>query len=385
MATEDKKEQDSKVLMVTSSPHLTESTTSRRVMIEVVIGMALPVIWALYSFRLSAAMVLASCVIAAVGTEWLFNAIRKKEQTIADFSVIVPALILGLSLPPTIPFWAAAIGTVVAVSIAKMLFGGLGSNIFNPAMVGRAFLMACFGMMMTTWTAPVYQTTICDETGVVSSCDSPVCCKIMGGPCACEAAGKQVCSGDAVAVTVTQATPLAMAKQPIKDAHNPDKPAELKQKADVVNRQMKDIFLGNISGSLGETSALFWLIGGLFLLVRRTITWHIPFAVLASAAAIAGLAWWMNPEVYANPLVHVSGGGLMMCAFFIATDPVTCPLSKLGRVIFGIGVGSLIMLIRLKGGYPEGVMYAILLMNSVTPLLDRWTRPTPLGGHVIVE
>ena len=144
------------------------------------------------------------------------------------------------------------------------------------------------------------------------------------------------------------------------------------------------MFVGTVRGSLGETSALLWLAGGAFLLIRRTITYHIPLAVLGSAMAIATVAWLIDGDVYANPLVHLSGGGLMMCAFFIATDPVSCPLSRLGRVIFGIGVGGLIMLIRLKGGYPEGVMYAVLLMNAMTPLLDRWTRPTPLGGHVRV-
>ena len=336
-----KKETQVKVLMVSSSPHLGEPTTSRRVMYGVAMGMLLPLASSLYLFRLSAAAVLVSCLAGAVITEWAFNAVRKRPQTVADGSVIVTALILGLSLPPTIRWWAAVIGSVAAVAIGKMVFGGLGSNIFNPAMVGRAFLMACFGTMMTTWVAPK-------------------------------------------TLAVTQATPLQMTKQVIKDAGNAEKPDAHKVTVEEVNGQWKAMFLGSVSGSLGETSALFWLVGGVFLLVRRTITVHIPIAVVGSAAIISLIAWWVNPDVYANPVVQLSGGGLMMCAFFIATDPVGCPLSKLGRVIFGLGVGSLIMLIRLKGGYPEGVMYAVLLMNSVTPLLDRWTRPRPLGGHVSV-
>ncbi len=373
MVEEEKKEQEQKILLVTSSPHLTEPTTSRRVMVEVLLGMVPSTAWAIYSFGSSAAYILLSCIVAAVGTEWIFNAVRKKEQTIFDCSVLVTAMILGLSLPPSFPLWAAAMGTIVAVAVAKMIFGGLGSNIFNPAMVGRAFLMACFGTMMTTWTAPSFQQAMAAD-GTKASCHS------SSAACACKAAGKPGCGMKAAAIT--QATPLAMAKQAIKDSHNPDKPAEQKQKADAVNNITKDMFLGKISGSLGETSALLWLAGGLFLLIRRTITWHIPVAVLASVAAISALAWWMDPQVYANPLVHLCGGGLMMGAFFIATDPVTCPLSKSGRVVFGIGVGSLIMLIRLKGGYPEGVMYAVLLMNAITPLLDRWLRPIPLGGRV---
>lgn len=384
MAEEEKKEQEQKILLVASSPHLADPTTSRRVMVEVLVGMVPATGWAIYSFGCSAAYILLSCIVAAVGTEWIFNAVRKKEQTIFDCSVLVTAMVLGLSLPPSFPWWAAVLGTIMAVAVAKMIFGGLGSNIFNPAMVGRAFLMACFGTMMTTWTAPVYPMNGCDSgcpTKEVFPCDSGACCKETGESCACKAAGKSGCGGIKAAV-ITQATPLALAKQVIKDSHNPDKPAEQKQKADTVNQMSRDMFLGKKSGSLGETSALLWLAGGLFLLFRRTITWHIPVAVLGSATAISALAWWMNPQVYADPLVHLCGGGLMMCAFFIATDPVTCPLSKSGRVVFGIGVGSLIMLIRLKGGYPEGVMYAVLLMNAITPLLDRWLRPIPLGGRV---
>ncbi len=345
MAAEEEKEQEKKLLlMVSSSPHLAEPATSRRIMFEVVIGCLPAVAAALWLFRDSAAMVLMACLASGLLTEWLFNAVRKKPQTITDGSVIITALILGLSLPPSIPTWAAAMGTAVAVAVAKMLYGGLGSNIFNPAMMGRAFLMACFGMMMTTWT-PLANEPPCTEVDAV-----------------------------------TQPTPLALAKQPIKDAANEDKLE--KATPNEVETKIGAMFFGRTTGSLGETSALCWLIGGVFLLVRRTITWHIPVAVLSTAAVIAVIPWLANPDVYANPLVHLFGGGLMMCAFFIATDPVTCPLTKLGRFIFGVGVGGLIMLIRLKGGYPEGVMYAVLLMNAITPLLDRWTKPTPLGGHV---
>ncbi|MBN1765771.1 MAG: RnfABCDGE type electron transport complex subunit D [Sedimentisphaerales bacterium] len=350
MAKEEKKQAEKKILTVSSSPHLAEHVTSQKIMIEVIIGCLPAVTWSIYIFRHMAVIVLLSCLISALVTEWIFNAVRKKPQTISDGSVIVTALILGLSLPPSIPFWAAIIGTVVAVAVAKMIFGGLGNNIFNPAMVGRAFLMACFGTLMTTWTLP-----------------SPLKAKLP----------------DSEIAAVTQPTPLALAKQPIKDAANPD----LLRKATPynLNENVGIMFYGMTSGSLGETSALWWLIGGLFLLLRRTITYHIPLGVLISSGVIAFIAWRVNPDVYVNPLVHYCGGGLMMCAFFIATDPVTCPLTKLGRVIFGLGVGSLIMLIRLIGGYPEGVMYAVLLMNAVNPLLDRWTRTTPMGGHVIVD
>ena len=335
-------------------------------MFEVLIGCLPAALAAIYFFRGQAALVLIACVASALITEWLFNVVRKKPGTIGDGSAIITAVILGLSLPPTMPTWAAAIGTITAISVGKMLFGGLGSNIFNPAMMGRAFLMACFGTMMTTWTLPVQ-----DQLAMLQM---------------------RCCTGQKV-MAVTEATPLAMAKQPIKDAANDNKIK--KATPTPVNQKLKAMLLGKTSGSLGETSALCWLIGGMFLLFRRTITWHIPAAVLGSAMFFATIPWLLDSfyigpsgamefgeaQVYANPLVHLFGGGLMMCAFFIATDPVTCPLTRGGRILFGIGVGSLIMLIRLKGGYPEGVMYAILLMNAMAPLLERWTRPKPMGGH----
>jgi electron transport complex protein RnfD len=385
-AEQEKKEEkqaEAKVLEVSSSPHLQDESTSRQVMLEVSIGTLPAAIMSVYLFRVSALVVLFSCVIAGILTEWIFNAVRKKTQTILDGSALVTCLILGLSLPPTFPWWGCVIGSVAAIGVAKMLFGGLGANIFNPAMVGRAFLMACFGTLMTTWVItvpqyPEYETTA-QEQGIRVD-------------------------------AVTQPTPLALAKQAVKtDAKLKEMKLEIERlqaegaleqeikklqsdykttqqaqvrRLETLNQTKQNMFMGDISGSVGETSALLWLLGGIFLLWRRTITFHIPVAVLGSALALATGAWLINSEVYPNPLVHLCGGGLMMCAFFIATDPVSCPLSKSGRVIFGIGVGVLIMLIRLIGGYPEGVMYAVLLMNSMTPLLDRWTRPTPLGGHV---
>ena len=368
--------QETRILLVASSPHLNEPSTSKRVMYEVVISLLPAIAAAVWLFRWPAARLLIGCLVAAILTEWVFNIVRKKAQTVADGSVIVTGLILALSLPPTLPVWMGALGTAVAVAVAKMLFGGLGSNIFNPAMVGRAFLLACFGMYMTTWVMPETEiiwshiATTAKTTDNSKVCVEPVLPADMSP------------DKETPIDAVTQQTPLAMAKQAIKDSHNADIPQQKKQTAAAVNVKIRSMFIGDISGSAGETSALVWLIGGVFLLLRRTITYHIPLAVLGSAMVIATTTWLINDTVFANPLVHLCGGGLMMCAFFIATDPVTCPLSKLGRVIFGIGVGGLIMLIRLQGGYPEGVMYAVLLMNAMTPLLDRWTRPKPLGGHV---
>ncbi len=339
-------QKDGKFLIVSSSPHLSEPATSRRVMAEVIIGCVPAIIGALFFFKILAVKVLLTCIITAVATEYIFNVVRGKRQTAFDGSAVVAAIILGLSLPPAIPFWAAMLGMVVSIGVVKMLFGGLGCNIFNPAMAGRAFLMACFGTLMTFWVLPQQV----DISGI----------KV-------DDSGKSV-------VAVSEATPLKIAKQPIKDKTDEEKAPEVKAKASEANSWIKDAFIGRVGGSLGETSAIAWLIGGLFLIFRGTITWHTPAGVLGAAAMVSGIAWFSDPGVYANPILHLCSGGLLMCAFFIATDPVTCPLTKKGRFIFGAGVGILTMLIRLIGGYPEGVMYAVLLMNSVTPLIDNWTK-----------
>ena len=340
-----------KLLIVSSSPHLSEPATSRKVMAEVLIGCLPAVIGSILFFKILAVKVLLSCIITAVVTEYIFNKVRGKKQTAFDGSAVVAATILGLSLPPAIPFWAASLGMLVAIGVVKMLFGGLGCNIFNPAMAGRAFLMACFGTMMTFWVLP-------DDVA---------------------AYGIKVNDNGQPVVAVSQATPLKELKQPIKDKADDEIAPENKANALDANKLIRDAFIGNVGGSLGETSTVAWLIGGVFLLTRKTITWHTPVGVLGAAGAVSLIAWLIDSGIYANPLLHLCSGGLMMCAFFIATDPVTCPLTKKGRFIFGVGVGTLTMLIRLIGGYPEGIMYAILLMNSVTPLIDNWTRPKTVG------
>lgn len=339
-------EKPTKIFTVSSSPHLSEPTTSRRVMLEVMIALLPAVGMSVYLFQKSAVALMIACVVAAMATEAIFNLARRKAQTLDDGSALLSGLILALSLPPTLPLWMGVLGSVVAIAVAKMLFGGLGGNIFNPAMVGRAFLMASFGTLMTSYVAPL----------------------------------PYAVPGEVAAVT--QATPLSIAKQVIKDAHDEEKSEAQKTSITQLNPKVWAMFMGQTSGSAGETSALACLVGGAFLLLRRTITWHIPVAVLGSAMGVAAIAWWADSKVYPDPLVHLCGGSLMFGAFFIATDPVTCPMSKLGRLLFGAGVGILTMLIRLLAGYPEGLMFAVLIMNALTPLLDRWTRPQPLGGHV---
>jgi electron transport complex protein RnfD len=313
-------------------------------MLDVVIALVPAMAAAGYFFRQYALILLATCIISAVVTEWLCNLIRRKQnpfESLGDFSAVVTGIILALSLPPAVPFWTAIIGSCFAIGVGKMVFGGLGANIFNPAMIGRAFLTASFGMLMTTWTAP-------------ATIDS----------------GLSKIAADNTIDALTQATPLAWSKQAIKT----------KKDADIANKQLSAAIKGEIGGCLGETSAIAIIIGGLYLLIRKTIIWHIPVAVLISAFVCASIGFLINSNAFVSPLLHITSGGLLLGAFFIATDPVTAPLTRKGLLIFGAGVGIVTMLIRMVGAYPEGVMFAVLLMNAITPLIDRLCKIIPAGG-----
>lgn len=344
-------------IIVSPSPHISGPLSTRRVMGDVIIGLMFPFVAAVYYFRLYAITLTLTCVVSCVVTEYLCNLLRRRPrpaESLGDLSAVVTGIILAFSVPPSLPLWAAVLGSAFAIAIGKMVFGGLGSNIFNPAMAGRAFLTASFGMLMTTWTVPA---TINPDMPIVGSD---------------EAYNAQLIP---TAVLVkpdarTMATPLAKSKEAIKS----------KTGAKKVNTLLNAALLGEVGGCLGETSAVMIAIGGLYMLIRKTINPHMPVAVLLSTFVFALITYLINPETYMNPFMHIASGGIVLCAFFIATDPVTAPLSIKGMWIFGIGVGALTMLIRLVGEYPGGVMYSVLLMNSVTPLIDRLCKLTPAGG-----
>jgi len=373
-------------ITVSPAPHISKPRSTRSVMVDVIIGLAPTMIAAGYYFRLRAFVLIATCVVSAVVTEWLCNVIRKRPdplESLGDFSAVVTGIILAMSVPPRLPVWAAVIGSAFSIAIGKMVFGGLGANIFNPAMVGRAFLTASFGMLMTTWTVPATVNAKMPKISAENKLDAR-----------------------------TQATPLAWSKQQMKadkqaraydreirwviDMSEPSqRSAEIQQKRQAYERakavaqtsrqaidaNLKATFSGEVGGCLGETSALALIIGGIYLLIRRTISFHIPAAVILSAFVFAGVAYLINSDAYASPGFHLCAGGLLIGAFFIATDPVTAPLSTKGMWIFGIGVGTITMLIRIIGEYPEGVMYSVLLMNAVTPLIDRFCKLIPAGGR----
>lgn len=309
---------------VAPSPHLVEAgRTTRRMMIDVLVALIPVAGAAIYFFHWSAVRQMAICLAACLAVEALCALMRRRRPPLADGSTAITALILALSLPATAPWYAAVIGSAAAIGIGKALFGGLGMNLFNPAMVGRAFVMISFA-------------------GALG------------------AAGYQD-PGSAIDI-MTQATPLTAFQQ-----------------SGVVTG-LADLLIGRTNGALGETSTLACLAGGLFLCLRRSAAWRIPAALLASAGLIAlldagiGAAGWTVGH-------HLCGGALLFGAFFIATDPVSSPLTPLGQIIYGAGIGALVMIIRLFSGYPEGVMFAVLLMNGLTPLINRWTIPTPFGGQ----
>ena len=316
-----------KMFITQSSPHLRDKDSVPKIMYAVVISLVPAVFASLYFFRLRALLLLLCCVAACLATEAIFLSLRKKPlRALLDGSAIITGLLLAMTLPPSLSLDMAIIGAVIAIAIGKQVFGGLGYNIFNPALVGRAFLQTAFPVAMTTWIPPLTQTIN----------------------------------------TATYATPLGDLK--FQDAV-----------AQSTLVPLKDLFFGNTGGCLGETSALALIIGGLFLLFRRVIDWRIPLGIILSLSVFTGIFWLANPGKYASPLFHLLAGGLLLGALFMATDMVTSPITSLGAWIYAFGIGIVIGLIRLFGGFPEGVMYSILFMNTFVPLLNRYTRPRILG------
>lgn len=314
---------DNAQIHVAPSPHIFQTGMSTRKMMRDVLLALMPATgMAVYLFRAYAVKQILICVTACMASEWLMSRMRNRPNALKDLSAVVSGVILALSLPAAAPWYIGCIASVVAMGVGKMVFGGLGQNIFNPAMVGRAFVMIAFA-----------------------------------GDLAASGYVRALAGVDAV----SQATPLTAHKQ--LDAA----------------LSLGDLFWGTTNGSLGETSAVACLMGGLYLCFRRVASWEIPVAVLISVAVIGGIDNLMDLHGRWTVLHHLCGGALMFGAFFIATDPVTSPLTPKGKWIFGAGIGALVMLLRLFSGYPEGLMFAVLLMNALTPLINRWTVPRPFG------
>lgn len=323
-------------LIVSLSPHVHGGDSVQKNMYGVIIALVPALLVSFYVFGLGALVATLTSIISCVFFEWAINKfiLGNKRNTILDGSAILTGLLLGFNLPSNLPVWIIVIGALVAIGIGKMTFGGLGCNPFNPALVGRVFLLISFPVQMTSWPIIHQHMSYLDAE--------------------------------------TAATPLALMKEAIHG--NADALAKLPDNL--------DLFLGLNPGCVGEISAVALLIGLVYMLVKKIITWHIPVSILATVFVFSGIMHLVNPTVYASPLVHLCTGGVMLGAIFMATDYVTSPMTHKGMIIYGIAIGFLTVVIRLFGAYPEGMSFAILIMNAFTPLINTYCKPKRFGEVV---
>lgn len=315
-----------KLLTVSPSPHVHSSDSTQKIMYRVVFAMIPALVWSVFVFGLDALRVTFIAVAACIAVEYLIQKyLMKVKPSISDGSALITGILLAFNVPSNLPWWIIVIGAVAAMGIGKLSFGGLGANIFNPALVGRVFLLISFPVQMTSW--PVNK-----QSGI-----------------------------DAV----TAATPLSM----LKEGQLSELPG------------LSDMALGNIGGSIGEISAVLLILGGIYMLWKKVITWQIPVSIIVTVAVISGIFWLINPETYVNPVYHILTGGLMLGAIFMATDMVTSPMTGKGQLIYGFGIGLITISIRMFGAYPEGISFAILIMNAFVPLLNMYVKPKRFGGQ----
>jgi electron transport complex protein RnfD len=323
-----------KLFTVSPSPHIYSGDSTRSIMYRVVIALLPALLWSVFIFGPDTVRVTAIAVAACLGVEFVIQKfLMKQKPSISDGSALVTGILLAFNVPAGLPWWIIVIGAVTAIGIGKMSFGGLGCNVFNPALVGRIFLLISFPVQMNTWPSVA-------KEGVD---------------------------------TISSATPLSLIKvglikgTPVSEMLESMPP-------------VSDLLLGYSGGSLGEMSALLLILGGIYLLLRKVITWHIPVSVILTVVVISGIFWLTDPAEYINPVYHVLTGGLMLGAIFMATDMVSSPMTPKGQIIYGGGIGIITIFIRLFGSYPEGISFAILIMNAVTPILNIYCKPKRFGG-----
>ena len=327
---------------VSGSPHIHGDDSTKKIMYGVVYAMIPAMLVSVYFFGLDAIRVTLLAVIGCLFFEWLFQKyLIKGPVTINDGSALVTGILLAFNVPSNLPWWMILIGSLVAIGMAKSSFGGLGKNVFNPALVARVFLLISFPVDMTSWPVP-----------------------------------KPISEG--LADVITGPTPLAIVKEGLGAG----------QTMSELQSQLPgyvDYLSGQMGGSLGEVSALALILGGLYMIWKKIITWEIPVSILATVFAFSGIMWFINPELTPDPAFQLLTGGLMLGAIFMATDMVTSPMTRGGQLIFGFGVGLLTILIRIWGAYPEGVSFAILLMNATVPLINKGFKPKRFGVKPGVE
>jgi len=327
------------LLNISPSPHTYGKETTKKLMYGVVIALIPALITSILYFGIGAVIVTATSVASCIIFEYLIQRfILKKPISITDGSALVTGLLLAFNLPSNIPVYIIIIGSLVAIGIAKMTFGGLGNNPFNPALVGRVFMLISFPVQMTTWPVPV---------GL----------------------------GTGYTDAITGATPLAIIKEGIKNGES------LSQLMDNVPATL-NMFLGKMGGSIGEVAAVALLIGFAYMLIRKIITWHIPVSIIGTIALFTSVLWLINPESNADPVFHLMAGGVLLGAIFMATDYVTSPMNPKAMILYGCGIGIITVIIRVYGSYPEGVSFAILIMNAFVPLMNVYIKPKRFGKEV---
>ncbi len=327
------------LLTVSGSPHVYTDQSVPKIMYGVIISLVPAMLVSFYFFGLQAIILTLTAVVSCMAVEFVIQKyLIRGPVTIFDGSAIITGVLLAFNVPSNLPLGMMVIGSIVAIGIGKMTFGGLGKNPFNPALVGRVFLLISFPVQMTSWPVPTaFSTRLTD---------------VVTGP-----------------------TPLAVLKEGLARGESVvDMTAQLPEYV--------QLLVGNMGGSIGEVSALALIIGGIYMLLKKIITWHIPVAYIGSVIVFSGIFWLIDPTHYVDPLFHLITGGLMLGALYMATDMVTSPMSPAGMLIFGVGCGVLTMVIRLFGAYPEGVSFAILIMNAFVPLINRAFKPKRFGEEV---
>jgi Na+-translocating ferredoxin:NAD+ oxidoreductase subunit D len=329
----------SNLLNISPSPHTHGKETTRKLMFGVLLALMPALFTSVFYFGIGAVIVTTTSIISCVLFEYLIQRfVFKKPISVTDGSALVTGLLLAFNLPSNIPVFIVVMGSFVSIAIAKMTFGGLGNNPFNPALVGRVFMLISFPVQMTSWPVP---------------------------------SGFKTGYADAI----TGATPLSIIKEGIKNGES------LSKLMEKVPTTMQ-MFLGKMGGSMGEVAAFALLIGFVYLLIKKIITWHIPLSIIGTIAVFTTILWLINPETNANPMFHIMTGGVLLGAIFMATDYVTSPMNPKSMIIYGCGIGILTVVIRVWGAYPEGVSFAILIMNAFVPLMNVYIKPKRFGEEV---
>ncbi|MDX8397397.1 MAG: RnfABCDGE type electron transport complex subunit D [Mariprofundaceae bacterium] len=348
------------MLIHLSSPHIHSGNSIGATMMAVILALMPAGIISVYLFGWLALFLILLCIMGCMLTEFItLKWMGRSTAPVMDGSAALTGLLLALTLPAATPWWMALLASIFAIGLGKQVYGGLGYNPFNPALSARIILLVSFPLQMTTWLTPMHL----GDLGL-NLYDFSIAWQFFSLGAASLPQGLDA---------VTMASPLGHIKTQWSQGIG------VSEALRAYDYSYLDAFIGREAGSLGETSALALLIGGIYLMARHTITWHIPFSFIATVALLAAIANIVDPNHYTPPLFHMLAGGLVLCAFFMATDPVSSPVTQLGQIVFGVGCGILTWCIRTWGGYPEGAMFAVVLMNCAVPLIDHYCRPKVYG------